>query len=80
MIGEPKEGILAHGTTTGDGVMSAEIELADDTPQPLELQPDVPPFHTNTFDHYVARLMHPLYREGARRQWGSHMAPGKVSI
>jgi predicted amidohydrolase len=75
MIGEPKEGRLVHGTTLGDGIVSAEIELADVTPQPLEPQPDVPPFHTNTFDHYVARLMHPLYREGVRRQWGSHMAP-----
>jgi predicted amidohydrolase len=75
MIGEPQEGMLAHGTTTGDGVVSAEIELADVPPQPQEPQPDVPPFHTNTFDHYVARLMLPLYREGVRRQWGSHMAP-----
>ena len=75
MIGEPKTGMLAHGTTTGDGVILAEIELANVTPQPLEPQPDVPPYHTNTFDHYIARLMLPLYREGVRRQWGSHMAP-----
>jgi hypothetical protein len=75
LIGEPQKGMVALGTTTGDGVVLAEIELADLTPQPLEPQPDVPPFHTNTFDHYVARLMLPLYQEGVRRQWGSHMAP-----
>lgn len=68
MIGEPQEGILVHGTTTGDGVVLAEIELADNTPQPLESQPDVPPFHKNTFDHYVASLMHPLYCDGVRHQ------------
>ena len=66
---------MTQGTTSGDGVVSAEIELADDTPQPADPQPDAPPFHTNTFDHYIARLMLPLYRQGVRRQWGPQMAP-----
>ena len=75
MIGEPDTGMLVHGTTTGDRMISTEIELVDITPQPAGPRPDVPPFHINTFDHYIAHLMRPLYQEGVRRQWGSDMTP-----
>ena len=74
MIGEPPSKMLANGTTTGDGVVLAEIALAAATPQPAEPPPDVPVFHTNTFDHYVARQMHPLYQEEVRQRWGPQMA------
>ncbi len=74
LIGEPQAGIVAQGTTSGDGVVSAGIALAGSPPQPAEPPPDALPFSKNTFDHHVARLMHPLYRAGVRRQWGAHMA------
>lgn len=76
LVADPDEGFLAQGTMMGDGVVSAEIELADAPPQPQGPQPSLPPPNRDIFDYYVAELMLPLYREGTRRQWGSHMAPG----
>jgi predicted amidohydrolase len=75
MVADPDEGLLAMGTTVGDGIIAAEIELADDPPLPQGSQPSFPPLNRDTFDYYVAELMLPLYQEGTRRQWGSHMAP-----
>lgn len=67
MIGTPEKGMLVQGTTAGDGVISTEIELAHDTPQPSEPKPEVPAFHTNTFDHYIARSMLSIYADGISR-------------
>jgi hypothetical protein len=61
---------LAQGTTAGDGVVWAEIELADAPPQPQGPQP-----HLHVDEDYVAELVKPLYKEGIRRHWGAHMAP-----
>ncbi len=69
-IGDAKKGPLAQGTATGDGVVWAEIELADALPQPQGPQPKMP-----VDEDKIARLVRPLYREGVRRQWGAHMAP-----
>jgi predicted amidohydrolase len=74
-VTDPDEGFLAQGTMMGDGVVLAEIELADAPPQPQGPQPSFPPLNRDTLNYYVAELMVPLYREGVRRQWGSHMAP-----
>jgi hypothetical protein len=73
LVADPDEGVLAQGTTMGDGVVSAEIELAGTLPQPQGPQPSFPPLNRDTFNYYVADLMLPRYREGTRRQWGSHM-------
>jgi len=67
-IGNAGENPLAQGTMMGDGVIQAEIELAGDPPPPQGQQPSFPPLSRNTFDCYVAELMLPLYREGARRR------------
>jgi hypothetical protein len=75
LVGDPDAGILAQGTVMGDGVVSAEIELADAPPRPQGPQPGFPPLNRDTFDYYVAELMVPLYRASTRRQWGSFMAP-----
>ena len=61
---------LAQGTTAGDGVVWAEIELADAPPQPQGPQPPL-----RVDEDYVAELVKPLYKEGMRRHWGAHMAP-----
>jgi predicted amidohydrolase len=74
LVADPDEGFLAQGTTMGDGVVSAEIELADAPPPPQGPQPSFPPLNRDTFNYYVAELMLPLYQEGTRRQWGPHMA------
>jgi predicted amidohydrolase len=75
LVATPDEGALAQGTTMGDDVVSAEIELADAPPQPQGPRPSFPPLNRDTFGYYVAELMLPLYREGTRSQWGPHMAP-----
>jgi len=67
MIMDLKNGVAVSGTATADRVISAEIELLDATPQPIGQQPDVPVFHTNTFDHFIAQQMVPLYREGVQK-------------
>jgi hypothetical protein len=75
LVAAPDKGVLAQGTMMGDAVVSAELELAEAPPQPQGPQPSFPPLNRDTFDYYIAELMHPLYREGVRRQWGPHMAP-----
>lgn len=69
LISDPERGMIVSGTTFGDKIISAEIELADTTPQPLAPKPDVPAFHTNTFEHYIAKQMLPLYRDSIRNRW-----------
>jgi len=73
VVADPDEGLLAQGTTVGDGVISAEIQLAGAPPPPHGPQPRFPPLNRDTFDYYVAELMLPLYREGTRRQWDLHL-------
>ncbi len=68
LVADPDEGFLAQGTTMGDGIVLAEIELAADPPSPRGQPPSFPPLNRDTFNHYVAELMLPLYREGARRR------------
>ncbi len=69
--------LIAQGTATGDGVVLTEIELPEVMPQPQTPQPtiDVPPAVYQISDEIIPALMVPLYTEGVRRQWGSHMAP-----
>ncbi len=74
-IGDAKKGLLTQGTTTGDGVVWAEIELADAPPQPQGPQPKM-----QVDEDKIARLVRPLYREGVRRQWGAHMARGARGV
>jgi predicted amidohydrolase len=69
-IWDPKEGFLAQGSAIGDGVVLAEIELADTPPKPKGPQPKL-----YVGEDHIAKLVRPLYREGVRRQWGAHMAP-----
>lgn len=69
-IWDPEEGFLAQGTVTGDGVVLAEIELADTPPKPKGPQPKM-----YVGEDHIAKLVRPMYREGVRRQWGAHMAP-----
>jgi len=66
MVMDLTHGLTISGTDTGDQVISAEIELAAETPQPSAPPPDVPPFHTNTFEHYIAQQMLPFYQAGLR--------------
>ena len=65
VITEPEQGWLAQGTTGGDGVILAEIALADEPPQPKGPQPKM-----YVGEDHVAKLVRPLYRAGVRRQWG----------
>lgn len=69
--------LIAQGTNTGDGVVLAEIELPDGTPQPQTSQPKfgMPQEVYTVSDEIIPSLMLPLYEEGVRRQWGSQMAP-----
>jgi cytochrome c biogenesis protein ResB len=69
--------ILARVSEDGDGFVIAEIELADEAPQPL---PEQPKMRTSGWvylmaDVFGAGLMTLLYRQGVRRQWGARMAP-----
>jgi hypothetical protein len=69
--------VLARVTDDGDGFVIAEVELADEMPQPAREQPGM---HTAKpaylmADVFGAGLMTLLYRQGIRRQWGARMAP-----
>lgn len=75
--------IDAHGQTVdcveveGDGVIVAEVVLAETPPQPNAPQP-APHMPTSirwSLDWFGALLMIPKYRQGVRQQWGEQMAP-----
>ncbi len=61
----------------GDGVVVAEVTLAETRPQPQAPQPSprMPASMRWALDWFGAQLMIPQYRQGLRRQWGQPMAP-----
>jgi len=69
--------VVSRVENDGDGFTVAEVELADTQPQPAEAQPKMrlPGAGYFAIDFFGANAMVPLYREGVRRQWGTHMAP-----
>jgi len=71
MIIDLAHGLTVTGTAIGDQVISAKIELAAKTPQPLAPQPEVPSFRKNTFEHYIAQQMVPLYQASLRKRASS---------
>ncbi len=69
--------VLARGSAIGDAIVLAEIDILDAAPTPPTAEP-VFPIAAEMYqlsDEIVPAMMVPLYREGARRQWGTHMAP-----
>lgn len=61
----------------GETFALAQVELADAPPAPRGPQPRIPvPAAAYLLsDWLLPSLMRPLYRRGARRFWGQHMAP-----
>jgi hypothetical protein len=69
--------MLACVENDGDGFTIAEVELADETPQPSAPQPKMrlPTIGYWAIDGVGTNSLIPMYRDGVRRQWGAHMAP-----
>lgn len=65
---------------TGEAFALARVELADTPPTPQAPQPRIPVPAAAYFlsDRLLPGLMRPLYRRGARRFWGQHMAPAEA--
>ena len=72
---------LAQGTAIGDGIVFADVELADVAPSLSETtQPtiNIPPDIYHVSDEAIPSMMIPLYKDGVRRQWGQDMAPDEL--
>ncbi len=69
--------VAARVTEEGDGFVLAEVELPDETPQPVGEQPAMrtSPMAYFSGDIVGNVLLSPVYRQGLRRQRGEHMAP-----
>jgi len=69
--------IIAQVTDSGDAFTIAEVELADETPQPLNEQPKMSaptPIYL-AVDAFASNVMIQHYRKGLRKQHGKKMAP-----
>ena len=61
----------------GETFAIAEVTLADKKPQPRATQPPATasPISYLASDYILPLITTPVYRQGLRRVWGSHMAP-----
>jgi predicted amidohydrolase len=69
--------VVARVTDEGDGFTVAEVELADEIPQPSAEQP---PMRTSKLSYFMtdvfgAGMMTARYRQHVRKQWGEKLAP-----
>lgn len=73
----PDGAVLQRAPAGGDGLALASVELADTPPRPAGPQPPMrtPPLVYLLSDIVGPALVLDIYRRGARRAWGAHMAP-----
>lgn len=63
--------LIVQGTVTGDGVIFAELDLAEQTPQPQTAQPkiNIAPEMYQLSDEIIPAMMIPLYEDGLKRPY-----------